>query len=173
MGIICFPKKLFLCFSLIVIITSCTTDDIKPSIELSSNSTNLSEDNGSITITASVNTDVTETLTVPLLLTGSATESSDFSLSASSITINSGNSSGSITITGLQDETIEGVETLNISLGNVENVLILSNTAIAISVLDDDSDTDGDGVLDANDECPNVVGSIDNNGCPFLGFVIN
>jgi OmpA-OmpF porin, OOP family len=27
-------------------------------------------------------------------------------------------------------------------------------------------DSDGDGVSDANDKCPNIAGSISNNGCP-------
>jgi hypothetical protein len=166
-------KKIFLCLSIPFFVNSCTTDDILPSIELQTSDTNLSEDGGTITITASVNTTVNKALIIPLLISGTATESDDFSLSASSITINSGSSSGSITIAGLQDTNIEGVETLNISLNNVENVLILSNTPIAISVLDDDSDTDGDGVLDANDDCPDVAGDVANNGCPFLGFLIN
>lgn len=165
--------KLFFCFSLLISITSCTTDDILPSIELTASSVNLSEDNGYITVTVSVNTKVNQSLTVPLVLSGTATDGSDFSLSTPNITINSGNNSGSITITGIQDNIIEGVETLNISLGTVKNVLILSNSEIYISVLDDDSDSDGDGVLDANDDCPNVAGDINNNGCPFLGFLIN
>lgn len=165
--------KLFFCFSLLISITSCTTDDILPSIELTASSVNLSEDNGYITVTVSVNTKVNQSLTVPLVLSGTATDGSDFSLSTPNITINSGNNSGSITITGIQDNIIEGVETLNISLGTVKNVLILSNSEIYISVFDDDSDSDGDGVLDANDDCPNVAGDINNNGCPFLGFLIN
>ncbi|MDC1365278.1 lamin tail domain-containing protein, partial [Algibacter sp.] len=56
---------------------------------------------------------------------------------------------------------------------NVQNVLILSSLELEISVLDDDSDSDGDGVLDANDLCPNEAGEIENNGCPWLGFLIN
>ena len=75
----------------------------------------------------------------------------------------------SVTLTGLQDNTVEGAETLIVSVGNVQNVILLSETEITISVLDDDSDSDGDGVLDANDLCPNEAGEVDNNGCPWLG----
>lgn len=173
MGITSILRKLFHCSILIILASSCTTDDILPSIELSTSSNNLSEDNGTVTITATLNSKSTQNLSIPLAISGTATESSDFSLSAPAIAISSGNSSGSLIISGIQDNTIEGVETLNISLGSVENVLVLSNNPIAISVLDDDSDTDGDGVLDANDDCPDVAGDIDNNGCPFLGFLIN
>lgn len=166
-------RKLFLCFSLSICINSCTSDDILPSIQLATSSVNLSEDNGTITITASVNTNINQSLTVPIVLSGTATVGSDFGLSTSVITINSGSNSGSIIITGIQDDIIEGVETLNIALGDVKNVLILSNSVISVSVLDDDSDSDSDGVLDANDNCPDVAGDIENDGCPFLGFLIN
>jgi len=37
--------------------------------------------------------------------------------------------------------------------------------------LDDDTDTDG--VLDSDDECVDVAGAIENNGCSFSGFLIN
>ena len=173
MDIAAILRKSILCFSLILLMTSCTTDDILPSIELSASSTNLSEADGTVTITATLNGALSKPMTVPLVLSGTATENSDFSLSAPNITINSGSTSGSITITGMQDDSVEGVETLNIGLGNVQHVLVVTNTDIAISVLDDDADSDGDGVLDANDNCPDVAGDIENNGCPFLGFLIN
>lgn len=164
-------KLLFVCLALYFV--SCSTDDILPAVALTVSDTNLSEDNGVITLTATLNANTSQTLTIPLSILGSATLASDYSVSASEITINAGNNVGSITFTGLQDMSVEGVETLLVSIGNAQNVLLLSNTEIVISVLDDDSDSDNDGVLDANDECPNEAGDIANNGCPFLGFLIN
>lgn len=164
-------KILGLCF--VLISSACDTEDILPALELSANNTNLSEASGTITISATLNSAATQQLTIPLSFSGTATQSSDFSVSATVITINKGNDSGSITFTGLQDESVEGIETIIISLGNVQNVLLLSSSTITIDVLDDDSDSDGDGVLDANDLCPNEAGEIENNGCPWLGFLIN
>jgi hypothetical protein len=156
-----------LCFA------ACETDDILPTIELSSSQLNLSDANGSLSITATLNAATEVAFSVPLSISGSATQASDYSLSATEIIIPEGQTSGTITITGLQDEAVEGEETILITLGNVSNVIILENTELTILVQDDDADTDGDGVLDADDNCPTVAGDITNNGCPFLGFLIN
>ncbi|AFU69454.1 membrane protein with Calx-beta and LTD superfamily domains [Psychroflexus torquis ATCC 700755] len=152
---------------------SCTTDDILPALELTTSDTNLSEDEGSIQITATLNSTSSETVTVPLLISGTATEGVDFSISATEITISNGQTSGSISLNGLQDQDIEGVENLNISLESGAGFLVLSGSSLEIQILDDDTDTDNDGVLDSDDECVDVAGDIENNGCPFLGFLIN
>ena len=51
--------------------------------------------------------------------------------------------------------------------------MILGGQNISIPLLDADFDADSDGVTDANDACPNVAGDVANNGCPFVGFIIN
>ena len=162
---------LSICLGLLT--STCTTDDISPSLELSLDQTNLSEDNGVVTLTATLNASATEQLVIPISISGTATESSDFISSAKDIIISKGSNSGSITFTGLQDTNVEGVETLILSVLNAQNVILLSDSELIVLVLDDDSDTDGDGVLDAEDDCPNLAGEISNNGCPFLGFLIN
>ena len=168
-----FSKLTIVILSVIFMMTSCTTDDILPTVELIVTDTNLSEDGGSITLSATLNSNVSESVSIPININGTATVGDDYTISATEIIISSGTSSASITITGVQDQEIEGVETLIITLGNASNFLVLSNTDIEISVLDDDSDSDGDGVLDANDLCPNDAGEVSNDGCPFLGFLIN
>ena len=165
-------KKIALVF-LFLYFVSCSTDDILPAVELTLDTENLSEDNGVVVLTASLNAASSKQIIVPLSISGTATESSDYSVSSTQIVINSGSDSGSVTFTGLQDENVEGVETLIVSIANAQDVLLLSGAEITISVLDDDSDSDGDGVLDANDLCPNEAGEVDNNGCPWLGFLIN
>jgi hypothetical protein len=171
-------KKLIGLSKLVIVLTlliqiSCTTEDILPAVELTLSDSNLSEANGSITLTAALNSSVLASVSIPFVITGDAIMNDDYTVSASEIIIPSGDNSGSITITGVQDEEVEGVETLVFSLGAAANFLLLSDTSIEITVLDDDSDTDGDGVLDANDLCPTVAGDPNNNGCPFLGLLIN
>jgi hypothetical protein len=94
-------------------------------------------------------------------------------LSSESFLFEIGSNSSSIEITALQDNEIEGIESLIFSVANSSNFLILENNQIEISLLDDDSDSDSDGVLDAIDSCPSEVGPDANNGCPWLGFLIN
>lgn len=165
-------KKIALVF-LSLYFVSCSTEDILPALELTIDTENLSEDNGVVVLTALLNAASSKQIIVPLSISGTATQSSDYSVSSTEILINSGNDSGSVTFTGLQDENVEGVETLIVSIANAQDVLLLSGAEITISVLDDDSDSDGDGVLDANDDCPNEAGEVENNGCPWLGFLIN
>jgi hypothetical protein len=153
---------------------SCTTDDILPALELSASETSLSEDGGSIEVTASLSSIRTEDVIVPLLFTGSATEGLDFSVSSTEVTIIGGQASGSVFINALQDQEEEGLELLNITLESSSGFLVLSS--VELQILDDDVDTDGDGILDANDNCPDEGGDIvDANGCPILGlgFIIN
>lgn len=167
-----FFKKLSFVF-LILILVSCDTDDILPTIELTSDSETISEDNGVATITATLNAPATSTMKVPLIISGTAIEDVDYTLSSSEITISQGSDSGSITIHAIQNEEVDGDKTIIISLGDVNGVLILSNSEITITILDDDSDTDGDGVLDPDDDCIFTPGPAENNGCPWLGFLIN
>ncbi|RRO20285.1 lamin tail domain-containing protein [Flavobacteriaceae bacterium 14752] len=151
---------------------ACTTDDIQPAIELTSNNAELSEANGTVEVIATLNSSSIGATTVPITFDGSATDGQDYTPSSNQIIIEDGDTSGSVILTGNQDEEIEGIETISVSLAGGSGFLVLSG-AIEISMLDDDSDTDGDGILDANDDCPNTPGDVENNGCPFLGFLIN
>jgi hypothetical protein len=126
-----------------------------------------------MTLSVLLNANANSQINIPLIISGSATQSSDYTISEPQITINKGQNSGSVTLNGIQDQMVEGIETIIISLGEVQNVIVLSNLNITISLLDDDSDSDGDGVLDANDNCPDTAGEIENDGCPWLGFLIN
>ena len=168
-----FSKSIAIVFLSVFLQISCTTEDILPTIELSAQSETVSEANGTTEFTVSLNAVTTSKVTIPLQISGSATINSDYTLSAEEIVINAGQSTGSITITGVQDQEIEGIETLIIDAGQTNDFLVLSNSSFEIAILDDDADSDNDGVLDADDNCPNEAGDIANNGCPFLGFLIN
>jgi hypothetical protein len=158
--------------TLCLFLFACTTDDILPAVELTSNQAELSEANGTVSISAVLNSSSSGTTVVPIVFGGTAVQGEDFTVSSTEIVIEDGEMQGSIDLTGQQDAEIEGIETITVSLGSGSGFLVLSDT-IEISMLDDDSDTDNDGVLDANDECPDVPGDVENNGCPFLGFLIN
>jgi len=144
-----------------------------PAVELGLDASTLSEAGGELTLTATLNSAATESISLALIFGGTASENQDYSASSSAITIDSGMSSGTVTISAIQDIELESIETITVSVTSGSGVLLLSNSVIEIAMLDDDSDTDSDGVLDAVDSCPDVAGSSDNNGCPWLGFLIN
>jgi hypothetical protein len=144
-----------------------------PAVELGLDATTLSEAGGELTLTATLNSAATEPISLALVFGGTASENQDYSTSSSAIFIDTGMSSGTVTIFAIQDIELESIETITVSVTSGSGVLLLSDSLIEIAMLDDDSDTDSDGVLDAVDSCPDVAGSTENNGCPWLGFLIN
>ena len=151
---------------------SCDTDDILPALTLTSSSNELSEDQGMITITTSLNSEVEQETILPVSFSGTATFDEDYLSSESSLIIPSGDSSGSLTISSMQDEDIEDIETIIITVEAQDEVIVISSS-ITISILDDDSDSDGDGINDSDDDCPNEAGLPEYNGCSQPLLIIN
>ena len=151
---------------------ACDTDDILPTLTLTSSSNEISENQGMITITASLNSEVEQETILPISFSGTATLNEDYVSSEASLIIQSGDSSVSLSISSIQDEDIEDIETIIISIEAQGDVIILSSS-ITISVLDDDSDSDGDGINDSDDDCPNEAGLPEYNGCSQPLLIIN
>ena len=166
--------KIRLLFLLAFLFTlqSCDTDDILPALSLTSSSNELSENQGMITITASLNSELDQEIAVPISFSGTATLNEDYVTTETSLIIPSGNSSGSLTISSMQDEDIEDIETIIISVETQDDVIVISSS-ITISILDDDSDSDGDGINDSDDDCPNEAGLPEYNGCSQPLLIIN
>ena len=151
---------------------SCDTDDILPALTLSSSSNELSENQGIITIMASLNSELDQAIAVPISFSGTATLNEDYVTTETSLIIPSGNSSGSLSISSMQDEDIEDIETIIITVEAQDEVIVISSS-ITISILDDDSDSDGDGINDSDDDCPNEAGLPEYNGCSQPLLIIN
>ena len=166
--------KIRLLFFLAFLFTlqSCDTDDILPALSLTSSSNELSENQGMITITASLNSELDQEIAVPISFSGTATLNEDYVTTETSLIIPSGNSSGSLSISSMQDEDIEDIETIIISVETQDDVIVISSS-ITISILDDDSDSDGDGINDSDDDCPNEAGLPEYNGCSQPLLIIN
>ena len=173
--------KIRLLFLLAFLFTlqSCDTDDILPALTLTSSSNELSEDQGMITITTSLNSEVEQETILPISFSGTATLNEDYLSSGFnsvspgiSLIIPSGDSSGSLTISSIQDEDIEDIETIIITVEAQDEVIVISSS-ITISILDDDSDSDGDGINDSDDDCPNEAGLPEYNGCSQPLLIIN
>jgi hypothetical protein len=166
---------LLLLFSFIFF--GCKTQDIDPIVEVTIDSLQnfrMSETGGKAYITAKLNGKINKDITVNLSFSGSAINGQDYQVSANSITIAQGNLSGFIVISALQDALVEGDDSIKIGFFTTENVtsLVAPNQKILIS--DDDIDTDQDGVPDASDACPLIVGPVANSGCPAgYGLIIN
>jgi len=166
-------KNISITLALIWISIGCTTDDILPALELNTNETILSEAGGSLSLSAVLNSAASQQIYIPLIFSGSALLSEDYSVSAEQIVIEAGNDSGSVIFSGLQDNAIEGTETITIQISNAQDVLLVSDTQIEISLLDDDVDTDEDGIPDNVDSCPEQSGFAEYDGCLYPRIIIN
>ena len=164
--------RLLSLFVFLFVFMSCDTDDILPALTLTTSSNEISENQEQITITASLNSDANEDILLPLSFSGTATFDFDYVTTESALIIPSGNSSGSISISSMQDNEIEDIETIIISVES-QNDVILTSSSITISILDDDSDSDGDGINDSDDDCPNEAGLPEYNGCSEPLLIIN
>ena len=166
--------KIRLLFLLAFLFTlqSCDTDDILPALMLTSSSNELSENQGMITITASLNSELDQEIAVPITFSGTAILNEDYVTTETSLIISSGNSSGSLSISSIQDEDIEDIETIIITVESQDELIVISSS-ITISILDDDSDSDGDGINDSDDDCPNEAGLPEYNGCSQPLLIIN
>ena len=166
--------KIRLLFLLAFLFTlqSCDTDDISPAVSITASSTEISEDQGLTTITASLNSESIQEMIIPVTFSGTAIFGEDYISSESALIIPSGNSSGSLSISSMQDEDIEDIETIIITVES-EYGMIFLNSSITISILDDDSDSDGDGINDSDDDCPNEAGLPEYNGCSQPLLIIN
>jgi len=118
-----------------------------------------------IQINASINVPADEEINLTVLTSGSATLDEDYSISSSSITISEGSSTGSVFITLEDDFESEGNENIEIDISSSGDFLFL-NPQLSITIIDDDYDTDGDGIVDVNDSCPETAGPIEGSGCP-------
>ena len=164
--------RLFFLLAFLFTLQSCDTDDILPALTLTSSSTEISEDQGLTTITATLNSETNQEIIIPVTFSGTAIFGEDYISYESALIIPSGNSSGSLSISSMQDEDIEDIETIIITVESQDELIVLSSS-ITISILDDDSDSDGDGINDSDDDCPNEAGLPEYNGCSQPLLIIN
>ena len=158
--------QLFYILAIFFILSSCDTEDILPAITLDVSDLQFDESYADpIQITASINVPADEDINLTVLTSGLATKDEDYSISSSSIIISEGSSSGTISITLLDDLDSEGNENIEIDISSSGNFLFL-NPQLFITIIDDDFDTDGDGIVDVNDSCPETAGPIQGSGCP-------
>ena len=83
-------------------------------------------------------------IVVPLSLGGSATEGSDYSISSSPITIQAGLTSATVTINLIDDSTVEGTESIVVTLGAASNAQLGTNITHTVTVTDNDTETPTD-----------------------------
>lgn len=111
--------------------------DVETLVFLSVDTTVISEEDETTTLTVSTNRTEDVPIDVNLIYSGSATFGVDYS-ATELVTIPAGSTQTTIDITSIQDNDIEGNETIIINLGEITNASAGENQEISITIEDDD-----------------------------------
>ena len=96
--------------------------------------------NHSHTISIEIAETSPNTITVPFTLSGTSTNGSDHNLSDGNITITPGNSNGSISFNITDDSSLEGDETIILTMGSPTNATAGSINTHSVTILDNELD---------------------------------
>ena len=149
-----------------------------PLVTLSTSTTSV-EEGKTMTFKVSLNKPSYENVTVDLLFAGTSKKQTDYNwlLGAAPnperITIAAGDTVATLNLSASDDETVEGDETMVFSIAAVSKAEAdLTKTYIVTIVDNDFNDTDGDGLKDNVDQCPNSKpGALVNvNGCEIFNL---
>jgi len=113
-------------------------DDPSPSVVLAMVGSPVVENGGVATVRATLSAPSSQTVTIDLALTGTASSGVDYSSSATSIVIAPGATSGSITLTSINDLTSEGNETIIVDVSNVANGVESGVQQVTAIITDDE-----------------------------------
>jgi hypothetical protein len=161
----------FWAFALLATFNSCKTDDVTPLVNLEVKRPQL-DVAGSLEVFAVLNGSVNTDVFVKVQFSGNAELNTDYSISSNEIVISKGNDRGSITLSGIQNNDTN-IRFIEVSIISVENGISLTSSKLSIELVDCSSDRDGDGIPDCEDDCPDEFGPPENNGCPWMGLIIN
>lgn len=115
-------------------------DDPLPEVTLSASGTNIAENGGSVTITATLSAVSGQEVTVPLTISGTNEgEGTDFSLTTTiTIPANDPDAMESVTLTGLDDTIDDDAETVILDIGVPTNATVGSPSQVTVTIDDDD-----------------------------------
>src|SRR5206468_8849307 len=113
-------------------------DDTPPTVTLSLSGSPMAEAGGVATVTATLSRVYSQTVTVNLAFSGTATLTSDYTRSGTSIVIPPGSTNGSITLTAVQDTLNEANETILVDISSVTNGTESGVQQVTATITDDD-----------------------------------
>jgi subtilisin family serine protease len=111
-----------------------------PTVTVAATDANASESGGTGTFTVSRNGSTTSSLTVNYAMNGSADNGTDYETLPGSVTFASGSSSASITLTPIDDSTVEGDETVVLTLSDNSAYAVGSPGSATVTIVDNDEE---------------------------------
>ena len=142
-----------------------TNDDDPPSVTIAAEETTMSEEDGSVTITATLSAASGLPVVVEFSTTGSAADA-DFNTSpeTNQVTIAAGSTSGSLELTAVDDDLVELEENIVVSIASVTGGTS-EDQQVTVSITDDEASENDDGDTLTNiQECPRGAPCPDTDG---------
>ncbi|WP_179362787.1 PKD domain-containing protein [Nitrosopumilus oxyclinae] len=137
-------------------VTGIIADDDLPKVSLSIVGTPFDEDGGTATVTATLDQLPFSDVVIDLAFGGDAILDNDYEVSSNIIVIQNPDTTGTIQLTGLDDNILETNESVVIDITGVTGGEENGVQQVIAEILDDEIDTDGDGVGDNTDNCPTI-----------------
>ncbi|QEG43441.1 Calx-beta domain-containing protein [Roseimaritima ulvae] len=109
-----------------------------PTVSVSGSSQTGAEDVGTLTFDVNLSVVSATDVTVPLTVTGTATDGNDYTITSSPVTIAAGQTSATVTITVVDDVIDESDETVIVTLGAPTGADLGSSTVHTATIIDND-----------------------------------
>ena len=100
-------------------------------------------DNTTVTVQADLDEASNQTITIPIVFSGTSTSGTDYSNAETSITIVAGQTTGSTSFTVIGDLAVESNETVILTMGTPSNAALGTNSSYTHTIINDDSDKTG------------------------------
>jgi len=113
-------------------------NDSPPEVNFSGSQMDGIENGGAISISLYLSVTSVHDISIPLVLSGSASQGADYSISPSTLVIPAGNTSGSIVVSFVDDSLYDPDENIIIDLGVLINATPGSATQFSVDIVDDE-----------------------------------
>ncbi|GAA5505666.1 Calx-beta domain-containing protein [Novipirellula caenicola] len=131
-----------------ITITDNDVEGSNPTVEFTTDEITVSESSMAALATARLSILAPELITVPVTIIGTASNGSDFMIGQQSLRFEAGTSTTSLPIEIIDDDLVESVETILISLSPPAGYDLGTNSTLTISITDNDSTVPTDPVVD-------------------------
>jgi gliding motility-associated-like protein len=161
------------------VLVTITDDNTPPLVTLSVDQNIIPENAGAAIITATLDAISSKDVTIYFGYTGTATGSNtDYTVAATSITIPAGSTTGTVIITALQDNILEGDETVIADIDSVANGTENGTQQITVTIVDDEVANQipvaVDDVISTDEDSVTIINVLANDfGLGDGGIVIN
>jgi len=120
-------------------VTVSIADDDLPLVTFITAEQSVAEDAGTVTLSASLDQAAAFAVSVPFSVTGSATPGADHDLGNGEIIVLANETTGTTAFSVQNDDTVEGAETIIITLGSPVNAALGATTVHTVTITDNDN----------------------------------